>query len=250
MGKIIIDNKILEYEITRSNRKTIALTITEEGSLHIKAPYRCSIGIIEGFLKEKQQWIKTKLQHIEKINENRFERNFIEGDKLDFLGNSYELKVIYDSNGAVRAGFNNEGFILKLPSTMKDREIKELKQKSLEALYRKLARKVFEERTAYYSKIIGVSVNRISIKEQKTVWGSCSSKNNINYNWKLVMAPLNILDYVVIHELCHIIERNHSINFWKVVAEFAPDYSLSMEWLKEHGKKLQVQFDFKLYNNE
>lgn len=107
-----------------------------------------------------------------------------------------------------------------------------------EKLYRQQARNVFEQKTAYYARIMGVSYGRIAIRDQKTRWGSCSSDGNLNFNWRLIMAPAGVLDYVVVHELAHRKEMNHSKAFWSVVEETMPDYRKYRNWLEDNGRVL------------
>ena len=103
--------------------------------------------------------------------------------------------------------------------------------------YRNLAREVLGAWTGYYARNMGVTYGRISIREQKTRWGSCSSVGNLNYNWKLVLMPPGVLDYVVVHELAHRREMNHSAAFWKVVATWMPDYKKYRKWLRDNGNQ-------------
>lgn len=100
------------------------------------------------------------------------------------------------------------------------------------------ARCIFAERSAYFGEKMGVEYNKIFIREQKTRWGSCSSDRNLNFNWKLVLAPPQVLDYVVVHELCHLKEMNHSQAFWNKVEEIMPSYQEQKQWLKDNGWKL------------
>ena len=100
------------------------------------------------------------------------------------------------------------------------------------------AKRIFPERTAYFALRMGVDYGRITIREQKTRWGSCSSKGNLNFNWKLILAPPEVLDYVVVHELCHLKEMNHSKAFWDEVGKVMPEYETYKLWLKENGWKL------------
>ena len=104
-------------------------------------------------------------------------------------------------------------------------------------MLREQARKVLTERTDYYKEILKVDYQRIRIGAQKTRWGSCSSRGTISYNWHLVLMPERIMDYVVVHELCHLVEMNHSPAFWKKVSEILPDYEDRRKWLKENGKR-------------
>lgn len=101
--------------------------------------------------------------------------------------------------------------------------------------FRRQAGAIFAERAAHFARIMGVEYGRITIREQKTRWGSCSSNHNLNFNWKLVLAPREVLDYVVVHELCHLKEMNHSPQFWAEVEKIQPDYRVRRKWLKDHG---------------
>lgn len=104
--------------------------------------------------------------------------------------------------------------------------------------YIELARDIFTRKTAYYASIMKVTYGRISIREQKTRWGSCSSKGNLNFNWRLIFAPEEVLDYIVVHELAHRREMNHSPAFYRIVESVLPDYKKEQKWLREHGESL------------
>ena len=97
------------------------------------------------------------------------------------------------------------------------------------------ARKIFKRKTAAYARKMDVTYGRITIREQKTRWGSCTSEGNLNFNWRLIFAPEKVLDYVVVHELAHRKEMNHSARFWALVASILPDYTEQKSWLREHG---------------
>lgn len=105
-------------------------------------------------------------------------------------------------------------------------------------VYLKAAREYFPKRVEYYANLLHVTIGRITIREQKTRWGSCSSKGNLNFNWRLMLAPEEVRDYVVLHEVAHRIEMNHSKAFWKIVETTMPDYKQHKQWLKEHGREL------------
>lgn len=107
-----------------------------------------------------------------------------------------------------------------------------------EKVYREQARAVFSQKCSYYARMMGVTYGRISIRDQKTRWGSCSSQGNLNFNWRLIMAPAGVLDYVVVHELAHRKEMNHSSAFWSIVERTMPNYKIYQKWLKENGRML------------
>ncbi len=122
----------------------------------------------------------------------------------------------------------------KMPSS----DLTPVQRNALEARYRQAARNYFPKRVAFYETILGVTHGTITIRDQKTRWGSCSSKGNLNFNWRLMLAPPRILDYVVVHELCHRIEMNHSKAFWDAVETVLPDYRELRKWLKDNGRTL------------
>ncbi|NLZ47495.1 MAG: M48 family metallopeptidase [Clostridiales bacterium] len=242
MENFRLEDRIIQYNVIKSKRKTIELSINDKKEIVIKAPINCSNEYINKFLKDKQKWITERLDVIEKRLSSRVYLEFKTGERLLYLGKSYPLVVEYDKGNRIGAGFDKGEFRLVLPHYLEGEPRKEAAKKIIIDLYKKMAKSLLKERTEFYSKLIGVTVNRVFIKGQKTLWGSCSSKNNINYNWKLIMAPLEVLDYVVVHELCHIIHRNHSNAYWQEVEKYMPDYKKRIKWLKEYGFSLQLEW--------
>lgn len=119
-------------------------------------------------------------------------------------------------------------------------DLSDVQRKSLEKRYKDAARSYIPKRAAYYSSMTGGTYNRICIRSQKTRWGSCSSNGTLSFNWRLMLAPPAILDYVVVHELCHLTHMNHSADFWQLVESVFPDYRNARKWLKEHGNELTL----------
>ncbi len=119
-------------------------------------------------------------------------------------------------------------------------DLSEVQRTALEARYKEAARSYIPKRVAYYHAMTGGTYKRISIRDQKTRWGSCSSKGTLSFNWRLMLAPPAVLDYVVVHELCHLTHMNHSKAFWQAVEAVCPDYRNLRKWLKEHGSELSI----------
>ncbi|MGI5912195.1 MAG: M48 family metallopeptidase [Syntrophomonadaceae bacterium] len=140
----------------------------------------------------------------------------------------------------------HEHFLKKGQIQIKDSNIiiltseddKEKMKQTLELWYRQKAREKILERISLYESIIVRVPGRIVIKSQKCRWGSCSSRGNLNFNWRLVMAPVEVIDYIVVHEMCHLIELNHSYRFWSLVAQVMPNYKQNKQWLEKNGAKL------------
>ena len=178
----------LEYEVIRSNRRSISIQIKRDGHVLVRAPKFMSDIDIDAFVESKADWITKHLQELQMESDSHCEEELL---------------------------------------TVKD--IEKLKA---------LARNVIPAKVAYYARLLGVSYGKISIRMQKTRWGSCSREGNLNFNCLLMMAPPDVLDYVVIHELCHRFEMNHSAKFWARVEKAMPDYRVHRQWLKDHGNRL------------
>jgi predicted metal-dependent hydrolase len=175
---------------------------------------------------------------MDKLRKDLTDKSFITGESLYYLGKAYGIVSLDVENKGVYAGFNGENFLVYINESIKNCERKDTVRTALVKWYRERARYVFEERTSFYSRMLKLYPGTIRIKEQKTMWGSCSGRGNINYNWRLIMAPIDILDYVVVHELCHLKHKNHSKEFWNLVESIFPDYSQNRKWLRENGMKL------------
>ena len=117
-------------------------------------------------------------------------------------------------------------------------DLNETQRSALEKRYLEAAREYFPRRAAYSQPFTGGVYHRITIRDQKTLWGSCSAKGTLSFNWRLMLAPPAVLDYVVVHELCHLTHMDHSPAFWQAVAAVCPDYRIHRKWLKEHGHEL------------
>ena len=164
------------------------------------------------------------------------------------------VEVLQDGSVLVRAPRNcpqsridtflkeKQAWVLAKVEEQKEKEADSMKIQPLseaeQRLYRDKARDIFEQKVSYYARMMGVSYGRIAIRDQKTRWGICSGEGNLNFNWRLIFAPAGVLDYVVVHELAHRKEMNHSPRFWKVVEDTMPEYRKYQKWLKENGRGL------------
>ena len=206
--------------------------IKNTGQIFVCCPLKTPIAYIEKLLFEKERWIVQKLDEISEKPSAVIKKSFENGDLFYYLGKSYRLKFV--ENNIIKkpqVRFEEELMVLEISETANKDKIKSF----LKNWYISKAGELLVERIRLYSSFTGLSPKKVAIKEQKTRWGSCSSKGNINLNWKLVMSPLPIVDYVVIHELCHMKEMNHSGKFWSLVEAVMPDYKVYKKWLKENG---------------
>ncbi len=223
------------YKIVRKKRKTIGIKVTSKGEVIITSPFGISEEMLENIVKKKSQWILSKLHKFK--NENMEEETSIKnGYKLMYLG--IELKLeLNDKRESSREFFISDGkFKVFLQHNIDSEET--LMKNHITMIYKREAEKILRERTKIYMEIMHVHPLKITIKNQKTIWGSCSFKKNINYNYKIIMAPIEIVDYIVVHELCHLIHMNHSKQYWNAVKSILPDYGVRRQWLKENGFRI------------
>ncbi len=229
---IIIADEIIKYSLIKSSRKTVSIEVTRTGDVIVRGPYGLTEREAKRLLSTRQRWIYTKVKAARESS--NMKPGFETGRILLYLGKEVELKVDYVNSG-YGVCLEQDELHVRIPNG-KETSI----PKMLEAWYRQQAKRILVEMTEYYADIMQVTVNSISIKDQKTRWGSCSSKHNINYNYRLVMAPKPVMEYVVIHELCHLLHMNHSKEFWKEVEKLQIGYIYNRKWLKEHQDKLQL----------
>ena len=190
---------------------------------------------VEEVLADKARWIAATLQRVAREAEQVVPRRLEDGQTLPFAGCALRLALCTGAPiGRYRAVLEGEALALRIHDLEQ-----ETIRRALEAWYRQQARTVFDERLAACNAAYGFTFGRVAIKEQKSRWGSCSRKGNLNFNWRLLLAPLPVLDYVVIHELCHLKELNHSARFWALVARACPDYVVRRRGLRQHGRTLQ-----------
>ena len=175
-----------QYEVIRSDRKTVAIQITPEGRIVVRAPLKMRAADIQRLVSEKSNWIEKHLQN----------KPLRQGTEIKPFTNAEILRLA-------------DAALVDIPKRVKR-----------------------------YAPIVGVTVGRITIRNQRTRWGSCSSKGNLNFNCLLMLCPEEVRDYVVVHELCHRLEMNHSPKFWKEVERVIPDYKARRKWLKDNGGAL------------
>lgn len=213
-------------KIIRSKRKTLSLTINENAELIIRAPKRLSIEKIQDFINEKENWINRK----KRLIENQIKDVTSNHNKLLYLGNLFPINV--EQNASKELFFTGEEFIANSiePDSL---------SLSIKKWYKNKFKEIALPRVAYFANKHNLMVNQVRIKNQKTMWGSCSSKNNINLNYLLLMAPMGVIDYVIVHELVHTIHRNHSTDFWYSVESIMPEFQEHKRWLQKNGYKLR-----------
>lgn len=211
--------------LIRSNRKTIALIITSDGKLVVRAPLRASRAQIDKLISEKTAWIHA--HQVEVLARPRpVLKSFKEGESFFFLGQAYPIH--FSTNGIT--GLELRAGAFWMPSSEPDRAAA-----AFTAWYQRQARAVFAERLHLQAARLGLQPAALRITAARTRWGSCSSRGSISFTWRLVMAPVEVIDYVVVHECIHLVVKNHSKTFWDRVAAAYPAYLDAKRWLRENN---------------
>lgn len=233
-----------EYKIKYSSRKTLGIRISPEEGIVVLAPHRCNKIYIEKLLEEKSQWIEKNYLEMLELRKSIGDRNNI--DNIMFLGQTYPVVVRYSSLKKSSVEFSENTLCVRLNGLLQfneDNRIKGLKT-AIKTWYLNSAYIILSERTLYHAQKLGLKYNNISIKNVKTRWGSCSSKGNLNYNIKLMLMPLEVIDYIVVHELSHLVHMNHSKDFWSYVEKYMPDYKVREEKLKSLSHEVKMYWKF------
>jgi hypothetical protein len=216
--------------LIRTKRKTFALIVERDGTLTVRAPLRASRAQIEGLVAQKEAWIRGKQEWVRQAYGSLPARRFEDGEAFLFLGQAYPLQIV---DGQALALVLDGGFRL-------GRRWQPRGQAVFEAWYRRQAKSVIGERVAALAGRFGFEYHQVRITAARTRWGSCSAKGNLNFTWRLVMAPPPVIDYVILHELAHLRHRNHSKAFWALVGSMAPDYARHVAWLKANGQRMSL----------
>jgi len=226
-------DKDLSIEVVRTKRRKTASIKVIDGAVQAIVPDQLSDGRVEALIQKRTPWIRKKLREQSQEVTPR-PKEYVSGESFTYLGRNYRLKV---SRGTDREVKLKGGYLeVGLPKKPKVGDIRT----ALVEWYEEHALERLTEKTNRYAGIMGVSPNSISVRDYKSRWGSCSSKGEISYNWRIIIAPHPIVDYVVVHELCHLKHPNHSPAYWKSVKREVSDYEVCRQWLKEHARDLVI----------
>lgn len=224
-------------QLIRTRRKTIALIVERDGRLVVRAPLHVTDGQIHKFAESKVDWIKAKQAQAKK-NSAVARKRYVEGEEFLYLGEPYAL-VFVNHGSRLRyhhqkpALIHDSRFFLATTALPRARQL-------FVRWYKEQALRVISERVNLYAAKYGYTCRQIKITSARTRWGSCSPNGNLSFTWRLVMAPLAVIDYVVVHELVHLKVKNHSKNFWGQVGAILPDYKQYIAWLKANGPFLTL----------
>jgi len=222
----------IEVEVIRSKRrKTLSLAI-RDGEVKLRIPSRLPLQQAEYFVRQKSSWIQQKLA----VHPPVTPKQFVNGERLFYLGTAYQL-AFYSSQSRKKVTLSDD----RLCVEYRGQQASEAALKrQITDWYKQQAQRWLTERCEQLARQTGFKPSIIEVKTYRARWGSCTLSGKIQLNWKLIMAPPTIIDYVIIHELCHLRQHNHSPAFWHLVEQFDPDFTQHRAWLKLNGQQLQL----------
>lgn len=222
-------------KLVRSKRKTLALIIRPDGTLEVRAPLRLSKKDILEWVASKREWIEKHRQEVLKAQSEKDKpanRPLQSGDLIYILGQSYPLHIIESRNSTLR---------LETTHLVMSSELLPNAAAVLQNFLSNHLNLTLSLRLPYFTDLIGKAPAKVRLSKARSRWGSCSSKGNIAFNWRLGMAPPEIIDYLIVHELAHLKHPNHSRAFWAEVARILPDYKARKRWLRQYGAWLTLE---------
>lgn len=227
----------MEYQLIRSNRRTTVGLHVKQGRLIIRAPEGLAVSAIDDIVQKKLQWLNSKVAE-QQLSCDESLSYFCHQDKILFWGVEKSLKLQFNNYSTIVLADNN--IVISLPSRFSDnpqlcqRRVK----RDLELWFERLARQYFAKKVPALSEQLKLLPTSYKIKKFKARWGSCNSRGELQFNYLLVMAPDWVIDYVIVHELCHLKYLNHSKDFWLLVHQHYPLYKQAKSWLKLNQSKL------------
>lgn len=231
-----VAEELPEYEVKRSRRSTADIVVERDGRIIVRAPEWADDALIASVVKDRQYWIFKTLAEWREMNRSHIPREYRNGEGFLYLGRTYRLTL--DSEAEEDLLLKNGRFHLKRdlaadPDGMRVRE-------AFQSFYQQKGREQIPSRVAYYAPKVGKEPVAVSVRDTGHWWASCSAKGALAFHWKCMMAPRNIIDYIIVHELCHLHFRDHHEAFWNEVDKIMPDYRERKNWLRKHGAGMNV----------
>jgi len=225
----------IEYNLLPgSDRKTTDIIIERDGSIVVKPPEFIEPEQADKIVWSKRMWIYKNLAEWKDLNRSSVLKEWVNGETFLYLGSRYRLLI--DDNQENNLLLKDGRFIIK--ATLVN-DINSAKKTFID-FYTEKAMIWFHDRVEYYAKQLGLAPGKIAIKDMAYRWASCGKNNSLQFNWRIMMAPIKIIDYIVVHELCHFNHKNHTDAFWNEIDKVLPDYPERKEWLKNNGASLEV----------
>lgn len=223
----------IDYQIVYSDRKNLSIIVERNRSVTVRSPHNVSEERIAKEVEKRKRLISKKIKDNQKYPFEKQIKEFVSGESLLYLGKPYKLNVVDKPIDGIL--FDNGKFLISKENQPKANSM-------FREWYLDSANKIIVPKAVSVAKQIGVSFNKINILDLKYRWGSCTPKDNIHFNWRLIKSPMIVIEYIIVHELTHLLESNHTPEFWNRVKATYPASTSARKWLKEYGYELEIDF--------
>ena len=220
----------IDYTVVRSERKTLQISVERDRTVVVRAPHDVTDEQIARAIEKKKFWLYQKINHDRKYSAAP-RKEFVSGASVTFLGQNYQLEVTDDSAGGIEF---SDRFYLPKSQQHNARQL-------FQAWYIKQANKRIPELVETMATTMGVRYKKVMVSDLKVRWASCTPQDNLNFNWRLIKAPMFVIRYIIAHELAHLLEANHTPIFWNTVKAQVPEYEKAKKWLVDHGGLLEAE---------
>jgi len=241
MNYVSYGSRRIAYRVKVGKRKkTVAISINPNAQVVISVPSFLTQEAVRDLVRKKARWIFSKQDYFKNTARLFPKKELVSGEELMFLGRRYRLKIkrLETKEAPLAAERTGRRILVTAPQDLG--EEKRAIRDALIAWFVPEAEKIIQQRVKRYSVRLGIQPKEVIIKNQERRWGSCSKSGVVRLNWKIIMAPISVVDYVIVHELCHLRVTNHSQEFWNLVSSVLPDYELRRDWLKRIAPALRV----------
>lgn len=227
--------KDIQYRLLPgAERRTTDIVIERDGVITVRPPRHMAPEQVDATVLSKRMWIYRNLAEWRDLNASSVAREWVNGETFLYLGNRYRLKLVRDQDVSLKL---KDGRFCLLRSLVESGG-SAASHRAFESFYTEKGLLRLKERVAHFAAKVGVSVGSVQIKELGFRWASCMKNDDLHFHWKCLMAPLTVIDYIIVHELCHIRHRDHSDAFWNEVDKVLPDYLERKDWLRARGAEL------------
>lgn len=232
-------------------RRSLGLTLQVSGRIKVTAPKSTPLHFIQDFLNRNSLWIEKNLDKYKSLRDAHPPKRYVAGEAFPYLGRKITLRFEVSESSKFDCSVSGDELVVRVPRSQSRLPVDSVSERPelgpvISGLYESEGRRILSRRLAHYSDLMGLQPKALSFRAQKTRWGSCTAKGKISLNWRLVIAPLDVIDYVVIHELSHLAHYDHSPAFWRLVATQSPEWPKYRNWLRSN----QYEADFLAKSSE
>lgn len=238
---LTLGDRSVPYTVYRSARRkrTVQISVAPDETIVVQAPMRLAKARIDELVRARARWIRQRLAEMARSRESRMERQWRSGEKLPLLGEEVELRIS-DAPGERRVRVDLRGRYLEVAAPLALEGAQATIPKAVLRWYGLQSLRLFQERTDVFARELGVQPKAVLVRNQERRWGSCSRDGTLRFCWRLIMAPMRIIDYVVVHELAHMRHPHHQAPFWDCVGRLQPNYALLRTELRREGERYRL----------